>query len=97
HARPLASGAPAVAALAARAPAGADSYVVPPAAHGALAVVPPTELANYVVAHSLFTAPVARGTLLSSFMTSESGTTGTPVVSQDGPQDPPRDASSQAR
>jgi hypothetical protein len=36
--------------------------------------VPSTELANYVVAHSVFSSPVARRNLLSAFMTSESGT-----------------------
>jgi len=97
HARAADSAAPVTAALPAPAPARSDSYVVPPAARGALAVVPPTELANYVVAHSLFTAPVARGTLLSAFMTSESATTGTAVVSQDGPEDLPRDAPGHAR
>lgn len=34
-------------------------------------LVPSTELANYVVAHSMFSSPVARGNLLSAFMTSE--------------------------
>jgi hypothetical protein len=38
-------------------------------------VVPTTELANYVVAHSVFTSPVARRNLLSAFMTSEQATT----------------------
>jgi len=53
-----------------------DSYVVPrpkPAA----ALVPSTELANYVVAHSMFSNPVARGNLLSAFMTSEAPASGT--------------------
>ncbi|HUE48625.1 MAG TPA: sigma-E factor negative regulatory protein [Steroidobacteraceae bacterium] len=51
----------------------AQSYVVPrtPAVR---AMVPSTELANYVVAHSVFSSPVARRNLLSAFMTSESGT-----------------------
>ena len=51
----------------------AESYVVPrtPAVR---AMVPSTELANYVVAHSVFSSPVARRNLLSAFMTSESGT-----------------------
>lgn len=48
-----------------------DSYTVPPAASGAPVLVPSTELANYVVAHSMFTQPLARGNLLSGFMTSE--------------------------
>jgi len=54
-------------------PAAAESYVVPrtPAVR---AMVPSTELANYVVAHSVYSSPVARRNLLSAFMTSESGT-----------------------
>jgi len=50
----------------------AESYVVPrtPAVR---AMVPSTELANYVVAHSVFSSPVGRRNLLSAFMTSESG------------------------
>ncbi len=94
--RPVATAAPVAAALPARGPAGSDSYVVPPAAHAAPAVVPPTELANYVVAHSVFTAPVARGNLLSSFMTSEAGP-GTAAMPQDAAQDPPRNAPSHAQ
>jgi len=72
-----------------------DRYVVPPPARGAAAVVPATELANYVVAHSVFTPPVAHGNFLSSFMTSESG--GAVAVSADSAQDPPRDAQSDPR
>jgi negative regulator of sigma E activity len=52
----------------------ADSYVVPRAPAVRAVVVPSTELANYVVAHSVFSSPVARRNLLSAFMTSESGT-----------------------
>jgi sigma-E factor negative regulatory protein RseA len=74
-----------------------DSYVVPPAARGAGAVVPATELANYVVAHSMFSPPMARRNLLSSFMTSEPGETGMIPVSTDSAQDPPRDAKSSAQ
>jgi hypothetical protein len=40
-------------------------------------VVPSTELANYVVAHSMFSTPVARRNLLSAFMTNESAAAGT--------------------
>jgi sigma-E factor negative regulatory protein RseA len=47
------------------------SYVVPSApATGPAALVPSTELANYVVAHSVFSPPVARRNLLSAFMSS---------------------------
>jgi hypothetical protein len=86
-----------VASAPARRPGGPDSYVVPPAARGALAVVPATELANYVVAHSMFSPPVARRNLLSSFMTSEPGAAGLVPVSTDGVQDPPRDAKGNAQ
>jgi sigma-E factor negative regulatory protein RseA len=48
-----------------------DSYVVPRTPKVAPLVVPSTELANYVVAHSMFSSPVARRNLLSAFMTSE--------------------------
>ena len=82
---------------AAGAPRGSDSYVVPPAAHGAAALVPATELANYVVAHSMFSSPVARRNLLSSFITSEPAVPGTVTVSADGIQDSPLDAKSSAQ
>jgi sigma-E factor negative regulatory protein RseA len=51
-----------------------DSYVVPRAPAVRAVVVPSTELANYVVAHSVFSSPVTRRNLLSAFMSSESGT-----------------------
>ena len=46
-------------------------YVVPPTPAVRPKVVPSTELANYVVAHSAYSTPVARSTLLSSFMAAE--------------------------
>ncbi|MGA7825236.1 MAG: hypothetical protein WCA14_13690, partial [Steroidobacteraceae bacterium] len=50
----------------------AISFVVPPAnAAPAPLLVPSTELANYVVAHSMFSSPVTRRNLLSAFMTGE--------------------------
>jgi negative regulator of sigma E activity len=59
-------------------PAGqADSYVVPRTPAGRAVVVPITELANYVVAHSAVSSPVARRNLLSAFMTSDPGAAGT--------------------
>jgi len=64
-------GAAVVPAAAAGAP---DSYVVPRAPAVRATVVPSTELANYVVAHSVFSSPVTRRNLLSAFMTGESGT-----------------------
>lgn len=54
----------------------ADSYVVPPSPAVRAVIVPSTELANYVVAHSMFSSPVARRNLLSAFMTSEPATGG---------------------
>jgi sigma-E factor negative regulatory protein RseA len=51
-----------------------DSYVVPRTPAVRATVVPSTELANYVVAHSVFSSPVTRRNLLSAFMTGESGT-----------------------
>ena len=93
---PLAAAvAPSRVAAPAATPAASDRYVVPPPARGAAAVVLATELANYVVAHSVFTPPVAHGNFLSSFMTSESG--GAVAVSADSAQDPPRDAQSDPR
>lgn len=53
-----------------------DIYTVPVPKPPA-ALVPSTELANYVVAHSMFSPPVARRNLLSAFMTSEPAAAGT--------------------
>lgn len=61
-----------------------DSYVTPPAPATRALVVPSTELANYVVAHSMFSTPVARRNLLSAFMTSDPAAAGT--------EEPPEDA-----
>jgi sigma-E factor negative regulatory protein RseA len=52
-----------------------ESYIVPQP-RPAPVMVPSTELANYVVAHSMFSPPVARRNLLSAFMTSEPGAAG---------------------
>jgi sigma-E factor negative regulatory protein RseA len=59
-----------------------DSFVVPPAQQGQMMVVPATELADYVVAHSAFSSPVSRGNLLSALMVSEPGTSSTPAGSE---------------
>jgi sigma-E factor negative regulatory protein RseA len=61
-------------------PGQGDSYVVPRPKPAAV-LVPSTELANYVVAHSMYSNPVARRNLLSAFMTSE-----TPTASTEEPQ-----------
>ena len=68
-----------------------DSYVVPKNSPRRL-IVPSTELANYVVAHSEFSSPVTRRNLLSAFMASESGTTGTSAVSEEPTEDAQDDA-----
>jgi hypothetical protein len=95
---PASRGSPSIAPTAAvSALAGPDSYVVPPRARPAMAVVPAVELANYVVAHSRFSAPLARGNLLSSFMTSESAAAGSGAVFGESAQDRPRDAQGNAQ
>ena len=58
-----------------------DSFVVPPVRQGQMMVVPATEMADYVVAHSAFSWPVSRGNLLSALMVSEPGTSSTPARS----------------
>ncbi|HLY51695.1 MAG TPA: sigma-E factor negative regulatory protein [Steroidobacteraceae bacterium] len=73
-----------------------DSYTVPPAPRGSGAVVPAAELASYVVAHSMFSQPVARGNLLSSFMANEAPAMASPAVAEP-PQDPSRDAQIQTQ
>lgn len=57
-----------------------DSFVVPPVSQRPV-VVPATELADYVVAHSAFSWPFTRGSLLSALMVNEPGTSSTPVRS----------------
>ena len=68
-----------------------DSYVVPKNSPRRL-VVPSTELANYVVAHSEFSSPVTRRNLLSSFMASETGTAGPSPGSEEPTEDVQDDA-----
>ena len=57
--------------------AASDSFVVPPVEQRPMMVVPATELADYVVAHSAYSWPVSRGNLLSALMVSEPGTSST--------------------
>jgi negative regulator of sigma E activity len=52
-----------------------DSYTVPQSVEP-LSVVPSTELANYVVAHSEYSTPLSRLNLRSAFVASEPGTAG---------------------
>ncbi|HYL71467.1 MAG TPA: hypothetical protein VEY89_09245, partial [Candidatus Dormibacteraeota bacterium] len=54
-------------------PAASDeTYVTPKTPATRAMVVPSTQLANYVVAHSMFSSPLVRRNLLSTFMTSDS-------------------------
>jgi negative regulator of sigma E activity len=70
-----------------------DSYVVPKTLPRR-SIVPSTQLANYVVAHSEFSSPVNRRNLLSAFMASESGTAGAPSGSEEPTEDVNDDAKS---
>jgi negative regulator of sigma E activity len=84
------------AAPAAAAPAASSdppSYVVPAAlARDRMAVVPAAQLANYVVAHSEFSSPLGRHTLLSALMAGES--LGNPASAGAGPNAELADGSS---
>lgn len=74
-------------------PAAPDSYTVPKTLPRR-SIVPSTQLANYVVAHSEFSSPVNRRNLLSAFMASESGTAGAPSGSDEPNEDVIDDAKS---
>jgi sigma-E factor negative regulatory protein RseA len=75
------------------APVAPDSYTVPKTLPRR-SIVPSTQLANYVVAHSEFSSPVNRRNLLSAFMASESGTAGAPSGSDEPNEDVTDDAKS---
>jgi sigma-E factor negative regulatory protein RseA len=66
----------------------AASYVVPQTVEARVTVLPATELANYVVAHSEFSTPVSRGNLLSAFMASESAAVNAPQPQAGSLDDP---------
>ena len=68
-----------------------DRYVVPKA-NPRRSLVPATQLANYIVAHSEFSSPVNHRNLLSTLM-SESGTAG----AQPGSDEPTEDANDDAK
>jgi hypothetical protein len=70
-----------------------DRYVVPKVIPRR-SLVPPTQLANYVVAHSEFSSPVNRRNLLSALMASESGTAAAPAGSEEPTEDVNDDAKS---
>jgi negative regulator of sigma E activity len=57
-----------------------DSYVVPAAVAQAPALVEPTELANYIVAHSAYSGPLMRRNALSALVAGDS--TAPPVTAQ---------------
>jgi negative regulator of sigma E activity len=69
------------------------SYVVPRAIPRR-SVVPSTQLANYVVAHSEFSSPVNRRNILSALMANETGTAGAPAGSEEPSEDVYDDAKS---
>jgi len=64
------------------------SYVVPRAVEARAMRMPATELANYVVAHSQFSTPVSRDSLLSALMASESAAVGAPEQAAGAAGDP---------
>jgi negative regulator of sigma E activity len=70
----------------------APSYVVPKTIPRR-SIVPSTQLANYVVAHSEFSSPVNRRNLLSALMASESGT----AAAQSGSEEPTEDVNDDAK
>ena len=74
-------------ALANVAASGDNSYVTPRAPPVRAMLVPSTQLANYVVAHSMFSSPVARRNLLSAFITSEQAAGSVEEVVRDAPSD----------
>ncbi|MFL6601038.1 MAG: sigma-E factor negative regulatory protein [Steroidobacteraceae bacterium] len=69
-----------------------DRYVVPKTIPRR-SIVPSTQLANYVVAHSEFSSPVNRRNLLSALMASESGT----AAAQSGSEEPTEDVNDDAK
>jgi sigma-E factor negative regulatory protein RseA len=62
-----------------------DTYVVPVTTESR-PMVPTAELANYVVAHSEYSAPLSRRNLLSSLVASETGTAPASQGSEEAPQ-----------
>jgi len=66
-------------------PGAENTYTVPQTPAVRAKVVPSTELATYVVAHSAYSSPLPRSTLLSSFITE-------PVASEDVRDDVKTDA-----
>jgi sigma-E factor negative regulatory protein RseA len=80
-------------ASAASAPSAIDSSYVVPKTAPRRSIVPSTQLANYVVAHSEFSSPVNRRNLLSALMASESGTAG----AQSGSEEPTEDVNDDAK
>jgi sigma-E factor negative regulatory protein RseA len=71
----------------------ASTYVIPKAIPRR-SIVPSTQLANYVVAHSEFSSPVNRRNILSALMANDSGTAGVPSGSEEPSEDVYDDAKS---
>jgi sigma-E factor negative regulatory protein RseA len=69
-----------------------DSYVVPRSREHP-SMVPATQFANYVVAHSEFSSPVNRRNLLSALMANESGT----AAASSGSEEPSEDVNDDAK
>jgi hypothetical protein len=71
-----------------------DSYVVPAveatAASSSPPFIPPAELADYVVAHSEFSAPLLRHSVLSSLVTADPGTGNAANAPTGGDNDQPK-------
>jgi negative regulator of sigma E activity len=67
-----------------------ESYTTPPV--NPRNAVPVAELANYVVAHSAYSAPLSRRNLLSALVASESGTGSGQDQSDDAADDPDAEA-----
>jgi sigma-E factor negative regulatory protein RseA len=73
--------------------AAGGTYVIPKAIPRR-SIVPSTQLANYVVAHSEFSSPVNRRNILSALMANDSGTAGAPPGSEEPSEDVYDDAKS---
>jgi sigma-E factor negative regulatory protein RseA len=86
-------GAPVVAQNPAVQGSGSNIQYVVPRSNPRRSIVPSTQLANYVVAHSEFSSPVIRRNLLSTLMASEPGT----AVVQSGSDDPTEDVNDDAK
>jgi hypothetical protein len=67
------------------------SYVTPPASSG-VGVIPPAQLASYVVAHAEYTSPFGRHNVLTGLLTDE-----VPAEQAPAPAPPPGDSAAAPR